>query len=262
MLRFLTAAILTMAASFAQAQARIIDSQPVGTSSPRQAAPVSNSGSQARAASAADTELFFQLQTLQQEVLELRGLVEQQAHELKRLKQQRLDDYVDLDRRIGQLSRPPGAAQSPVSPSNTSVQSAASRVTPLPPASTSSSGDELASYRTAIDLILKKQDFDAGIVALNTYLRDYPRGNYAANAQYWLGQIYMQKNDLEQSKEWFGRMIAAYPQNQKADEARFKLGRVMHLLGETQKARVLLEEVAATNSEAATLAQAYLKENF
>ena len=54
MLRFLTAAILTMAASFAQAQARIIDSQPVGTSSPRQAAPVSNSGSQARAASAAE----------------------------------------------------------------------------------------------------------------------------------------------------------------------------------------------------------------
>lgn len=45
------------------------------------------------------------MQLLQQEVLQLRGMVEEQAHELKRLKQQRLDDYLDLDRRLSKVGQ-------------------------------------------------------------------------------------------------------------------------------------------------------------
>ena len=54
--------------------------------------------------SAAATNQAYQIQQLQQEVLELRGLLEEVSFELKRLKQQRLDDYLDLDKRLGELS--------------------------------------------------------------------------------------------------------------------------------------------------------------
>lgn len=252
--KLVVTAILAMAASTVQAQARIVESQPMGVSStPRSVAP------DAAQAASANAELYYQVQTLQQEVSDLRGLVEQQAHEIKRLKQQRLDDYVDLDRRISQLSqsRASGApAQAPVLPSPATASEDSAGLDPT------SSADELASYRAAIDLILKKQDFDGGVTALRDYLNQYPNGSYAANAQYWLGQIYLQKNDLEQSKEWFGRMIAAYPQHQKAPEAKFKLAKAHHLLGDNQRSQALLQEVASSNSAAADLAKQYLKQNF
>ncbi len=50
-------------------------------------------------------EIFYQMQQLQQQVQVLTGMVEEANYELKRLKQQQLDDYVDLDRRVSELSQ-------------------------------------------------------------------------------------------------------------------------------------------------------------
>ena len=49
-------------------------------------------------------DVVFQVQQLQEEVRELRGLVEQQAAEIDRLKQQQRDQYLDLDDRISDLT--------------------------------------------------------------------------------------------------------------------------------------------------------------
>ena len=48
-------------------------------------------------------ELFYQLQVLQEEVRMLRGLVEDQSHQLRQLKEQSMQRYIDLDRRIGMI---------------------------------------------------------------------------------------------------------------------------------------------------------------
>jgi hypothetical protein len=47
-------------------------------------------------------ELYYQMQLLQQEVMELRGRLEEQTYELRQLKQQSLERYVDMDRRVSQ----------------------------------------------------------------------------------------------------------------------------------------------------------------
>ena len=49
--------------------------------------------------------LVVQLQQLQEEVMRLNGVVEQQSAEINRLKEQSLERYVDLDRRIADLAR-------------------------------------------------------------------------------------------------------------------------------------------------------------
>ena len=48
------------------------------------------------------------LETLKQEISELRGLVETQAHEIQQLKKSQQDFYTDLDKRINQLPSPKG----------------------------------------------------------------------------------------------------------------------------------------------------------
>lgn len=245
------ASLLVIAASSANGQARIVDSQPITPARDSR----SLDGSSGNAATMSiESELFFQVQALQEEVLELRGLVEEQSYELRRLKQQRLDDYVDLDRRISQIT-----GGSPTSlPARTSKEATSTAVDTE--VVQSMPAEELTAYRDAIDLVLKQKKFDAGIEALQQYLKVYPRGNYSANAQYWLGQIYLQKEDLPNSKIWFGRMISEFPSHQKVDEAKFKLGKVHDLLGEKKQAEKLLREVAnSSNSAVARMAEDYLK---
>lgn len=249
MVKYPLAAILSMAAVVSLAQVKVVDSKPTIGAMPPPPAPVGSMQSAAQPiASNASVELFYKVQTLQQEVLELRGLVEEQAHELKQLKQQRMDDYLDLDRRLSQLSQGSISATTDADP-------AASSGAPV-------GKDELSNYRAAIDLVLKQQDYAKGIVALEQHLTDYPDGRYAANAQYWLGQIHLLQNELEQSRQWFAAMLQDHPDHQKAPEAKFKLGKVYHLLGDKAKARELLEGVASSNTSAADLAKDYLRQNF
>lgn len=254
-------------APLAQAQAQVVDSpNRLMTTSP--AAPGSGPGAQAstpqvfaaapaqaQSPASSQQELFYTVQALQEEVATLRGLVEEQDYELKRLKQQRLDDYLNLDRRLAELSGKPVAGTGSVSDSRSG--SAATRATAP---SGEQSADEMQSYRAAIDLVLRQKNYDQAVIAFNQYLTDYPQGTYAANSEYWLGEISLLQGDLEKSRVWFERLLTDYPAHDKAADAQYKLGTVYHKLGDVQKAKSLLNEVVAKNpnTNAARLASNYL----
>lgn len=248
MLKFIFAATALVAASSSLAQVEIVESQPVSAQKNIRTSPAASGNSDPNM----QNEMYFQLQMLQQEVLELRGLVEEQAFELKRLKQQRLDDYLDLDRRIGQLGKPSNGPTKGATASNATVNA---------PVAIKSNPEknELAEYRAAIDLVLKKRDFDGGAKALHTYLEDFPNGHYVANAQYWLGQIYYQKNDPENSEKWFASMIREFPKHHKTPEAKFKLAKLLQKKGDISQAKSLLNDVAKSSSSVAAMAQEALK---
>jgi len=248
---------LYMPAVFAQAE--VVDPVPLGGSnsrdtynaSQRSKSPQQQSqGSSSQAQMTA--EFYYQFQALQQEVMQLRGIVEEQAYELKKLKQQRLDDYLDLDRRISQLRGSGASTQSSgqTRPQASSQQAASARPAPA---------DELKRYRAAIDLLLKQQNQEGAISALNEHLQDYPQGRYAANAQYWLGETWLLKGDLEQARKWFSELVKDFPGHNKVPDAKFKLGKVYDKLGDKVKARQLLEEVAKSGTSAAGLAKDYLQ---
>lgn len=208
-------------------------------------------------------ELFYQLQVLQQEVQALRGQVEEQAYQLQQLKQQRMDDYVDLDRRISELSRS-GGASSPAAPA--SGNSSNGNIAASDRAPVSSSGNsadaEFASYSAAVDLATKQQAFDEAITALNQHLRQYPNGRYAANAHYWLGQIHFVQGKMEEARQAFTRVVEGYPEHNKTPEAQYKLGQVYFRLGDKAQARTLLDRVANGNSDVAPLARNFLQQNY
>lgn len=244
--------LVLLAAGMAQAQVEVIDSSPQGAASGR--------GAQANQ----QAELYYQLQTLQQEVMELRGLVEEQAHELQRLKQQSLDNYLDLDRRVSALTTGGGSGDSPspspVSAPASNLPGASGAVSPLavPVAGQASEAD---MYNAAYDL-LKQRKIDESVAAFEAHLQAYPRGEYAGNSYYWLGEIYLLKDDLTRAEEWFSNLLREFPDSRKVYDAQFKLGRVYHLQGREERAQELLNIVAASSSDASRLARQYLDENF
>jgi len=254
----LSAAIFVATSLSAQAQVEVVESNNRLLESPQFSTTAPAASSVASPVPNNQADLFYQLQTLQQEVRQLRGLMEEQAYELKRLKQQRLDDYVNLDRRLSSSN------SGVVSSSEGVVSASGPEAIPATSASqtTAQAPDEMQRYRTAIDLVLRKKDYVQAVTAFNQYLRDFPQGKYAPNCQYWLGEIYLLQSDLEQAREWFSRLVTDFPEHGKASDANFKLGTVYHKLGDLDQAKILLSKVASGDSNASRLASSYLSENF
>ena len=247
--KVLFAAALIAAAPLLEAQVRVEESQPLVRA-------VDTGGSSGEAQNI-QMELFFQLQALQEEVQLLRGMVEEQTHEINQLQQQRMEDYLDLDRRVSMLTdgaRSSGGANT----GNTGARSGGAAATPAPAASGNA---ETEAYRAAYQL-LRDRDVDEAIDAFTAYLEEYPQGNFAGNTYYWLGEIYLLKDELEQSREWFTQLLKDFPRDRKISDTKFKLGTVYHRMGNDSRAQELLQDVAGDGSDASRLAKRYLQENF
>ncbi|ROR98750.1 tol-pal system protein YbgF [Sinobacterium caligoides] len=201
--------------------------------------------------------LFNQVQQLQQEVMQLRGIVEEQSHTITQLQQQRKDDYLSIDRRLSamQSGAHSGAASEPSVTRNSRTEVAKS-----PP----KAGEEKA-YKAAYELI-KQQKIPEATAAFESFLKSYPAGRYTPNGYYWLAELYQLKPDLERSRQLFEQLLAQYPNDRKAIDAMFKLGKTYYLLGDKAKAKQILEElpVKYKGGSASTLKMAadFLQQNY
>ncbi len=211
-------------------------------------------------APAAVGDTHYQLQILQDEVRTLRGMVEELSNDIKQLKARQLDDYMDLDRRLSGMSTGTAATQATPAansaPTTTTSTSASPSAKPAP-----ASGDEAADYTAAYNALKAGKTAEATTL-FKQHIEQFPSGVYTANAHYWLGEIYLLQNNLEQARQSFNTVISSYPAHRKASDATFKLGLVYHLMGDKTQAKSLLEKAAAGNDNAAKLAQSYLRENF
>ena len=248
--------------------------------------------------SAAVGDGYYQSQMLQNEVRELRGMVEQLSYELQRVKQRQMDDYLDIDRRLS-------AAMSGIAPADLGgktlgqASSATSSEQPLVPATgavvtavpttgqaafqvngqvsdqktaqkpvqvakepTVNSEEIAENYAQASNLLLKQRDFNGAVLAFKRHVTDYPDSPYIANAHYWLGEIYLLQGQDELARQAFTLIVEQHPDHGKALDANFKLGKIYHQLGEIERARLLLETAAKGAGGAANKAQSYLENNF
>lgn len=206
--------------------------------------------------------LVVQLQQLQEEVRRLNGLVEEQAQEVQRLKEQSLERYVDLDRRLAGAAGQGGLPANSVDGSMVSANPAASRgessATPL------QAGEE-AAYQQAYDLV-KTRQFDDAVKGFRGFLAEYPFGRYAPNAHYWLGELYLVLDppDAELARQSFKLLLDQYPEDLKVPDAIYKLGRVHFLKGNRDRSREYLNKVITEypGHPAAQLAQDFINDNF
>ncbi|RYZ82195.1 MAG: tetratricopeptide repeat protein, partial [Proteobacteria bacterium] len=200
MLKRAIALICCIAVPAVEAQVRVVDSSPQSVRSGvnRQQESVDQK-----------TESYNQIQSLMQEVSELRALVEEQGHEISRLKQLQLDNYVDLDRRVSFLT-----GNTSAKPKESDLGSPSSPVDTAAPSVNTSGVSEADEYKAAYDLLRQRQ-VDQSLVAFKDYLKKYPSGEFAANSCYWLGEIFLLKNQLPQAKDWFSKLLEDFPDSNK-----------------------------------------------
>ena len=219
-------------------------------------------GGAATAAPSAQGELFNQLQRMQDQLSQQQGTIEVLQNQVNQLKQEGLERYQDLDRRIGAGVTPattPDNSSAGGAPSAAGGAAAGAAAASQAPAASSEPGDpakEKLYYDAAFDLI-KAKDFDKASQAFTAFLRKYPNSQYAGNAQYWLGEVNLAKGDLQGAGQAFAKVSQLYPKHAKVPDSLYKLADVERRLGHTDKVKGILQQVVAQypGTSAAQLAQ-------
>ncbi|WP_339799699.1 tol-pal system protein YbgF [uncultured Marinobacter sp.] len=210
----------------------------------------------------ANSELFFMVERLRNEVRDLRGQLEEQQNQLERLSRQSRERYIDLDQRILELSERPAAAaggsartQQPA-PAQRAPAQRVMREYRQP------SQAEREAYGKIQTLIQQERDYDEAINQLYDFISEYPEGDLTVNAYYWLGVVYLVKPQLEQARQAFTIVATRFADHRKASDALYKLGVAYDRDGEKDEARRHMERVVREygTSEAAALAKKYLAE--
>jgi len=202
-------------------------------------------------------ELFYQLQLLQQEVMELRGKVEEQEYQIRQLREQSLERYLDLDQRLKSGGVPAAAGTA-------STAGASNTATPAPQQELPGESD---AYRAAYSLV-RSQQFNDAVAAFRQFLVDFPGGKFAPNAHYWLGELYLVQvpADDESARRAFNVLLEQYPDNAKIPDALYKLGKIYYDRGNRDRAREYLDRVVNefgdSGSSAVKLARDFISQNY
>ena len=191
-----------------------------------------------KAKQAAEFEMQQRLDTLQQEVLDLRGLTEQQSYQINQMLQRQRQLYDD----IANLSK---AKATPVA------------ATPAATSSETSSLGETASYERAVNLVLKERQYDEAIPAFREFIAQYPNSTYAANANYWLGQLLYNKGELGDAAKAFNTVVNKFKESNKRGDSLVKLGMIAQKRNDNATAKRYYQQVVSeyANSAAARIAK-------
>lgn len=217
-------------------------------------------GSGASAPASAQGQLFMQLQQMQDQLSRQQGIIEELQNDVSRMKQENLERYQDLDRRINSGAAPAATPDnSSGGGASNAAPDAAAGAAAQQPAASSEPGDpakEKLYYDAAFDLI-KQKDFDKASQAFGAFLRKYPNSQYAGNAQYWLGEVNLAKGDLPAASQAFAQVSQKYPKHSKVPDSLYKLADVERRMGHTDKVKGILQQVISQypGTSAAQLAQ-------
>lgn len=190
-------------------------------------------------------QLQQQLSDTQNDIDSLRGQIQENSYQLNQVVERQKQLYQQIDTLSSSNSGNSAATTAPAA--GTDGAAAASAATGAAAADSAApatqSGDANSDYNAAVDLILKQKQYDKGIAALQAWVKKYPDSTYQPNANYWLGQLYYNKGQLDDSAYYFATVVKSYPKSPKAPEALFKVGVVMQDKKDTDKAKAVFQQV-------------------
>ena len=130
------------------------------------------------------------------------------------------------------------------------------------PAKAARESDPPAEYLRAFGMY-SANNFPSAIEAFESFLKNNPRSDYAANAVYWIGECHYTLSDLPKAKEAFLKVSESYPKSAKTPDALLKLGYTLSAMKEKEKATGIFERIITSypSSPAAIKARERLKAN-
>lgn len=193
-------------------------------------------------------DLPGQIQRLQQNISDLRGMVEMQGHQIQELQKQIAAGASNNATAIQEAVTAPVATTAPVAQA-----SAAPAVAPTVDA-------EKNLYETAFQNIAAK-NYSRAMEGMQAYLNHYPQGKYAPNAHYWLGELYAVSGNNDQATVEFQTVLTQFKDSPKVAESMLKLGLMAEDANNQAQAQAWFTQIVKNypNSSAADIANQHLQ---
>ncbi len=176
--------------------------------------------------SGAMNDLLRGAEEMQREMRQLRGEVETLGHRLERLEERQRDQFTHLDERVAALEA--GGVGDAADPEVADFDF--------------DEEGEHAAYQEAFS-VLMDGDYAGAMRKLESFLEQYPDGDLAANAWYWLAEARYASGEYEAALEDFERLRADFPESDKQGDALLKIGYAYYELEDFDAAREALEQV-------------------
>lgn len=123
-----------------------------------------------------------------------------------------------------------------------------------------SPGDKDASaqnaYMKAFGLY-SANNYPGAIEAFSSFIKSYPKSEYAGNAMYWIGECHYTQQEFPKAINAFNRVLTEYPKGNKVPDAILKIGFSYISINDQAKAKVALQNLIDKypNSQAAAKAR-------
>ena len=164
-------------------------------------------------------ELAQRIDALQAELRTIRGEVELLQNETQGGKTQSRNLYGDLEKRLAALETLGGVGAARRAVARHRRRAGAS---------------EQATYDAGM-AALRGGSYDRAIASFREVVTNYPTGDLASNAQFWIGESYYTKGDLESAVTAYRKVLADWPDSRKAPDAMVKLGFSLSALRRTRR---------------------------
>jgi len=194
-----------------------------------------------------------QLDDLQTQVNDLRGVTELHTHKLSQVLDRQRELYQELDRRVNEALKP--TVQAP-------------KVTVIDPTTLlknySSNLTENEAYDKALNLVLQDKRYEQAIPEFRHFNQIYPQSTYAPNTHYWLGQLLFNKGNFHEAEQEFSIVVQQFKYSSKRPDALLKLAMVAQQQKNKKKAvklysQLLSEYPSSTSAQLAKPRLASLK---
>ncbi len=208
-------------------------------------------------------ELLQRIEQLELEVRYIRGELELYRHQVEGLQRERAATASAPPPSTGQPSAI-ADTPAPVQPPSVTAPSPTIPTAPVaePPSQVpaasvaATTGTETGDFDAALDQLRARRHPEA-IADFQRFLKAYPTGQLADDAQYWLGESYYRNREYDAARETFINLGLRYPQSKRLPDALLKLGYIYEGLGDTARAREVLQKLIQVypDSQAAGLAE-------
>ena len=170
--------------------------------------------------------LYEKIDRLEEEIRELRKLLEENSILIDRSLELQQQRYLDLDRRILELSN----LSSELPPSIDGDQEIVSI------------NEERDLFKSALTLF-EESRFAESLEVFSNIIISFPEGSFTPDAYFWSGELYLAQEMYEDAKLSFQNVVDQFPEHTRTPDSLFKLGEIFRFEGELRTSEEFYQKV-------------------
>lgn len=169
--------------------------------------------------------LYNKIEVLEQEIKELRNILEENSILVDRSLELQQQRYLDLDGRILEISK-----------------NSSEKVNLVNDESLYLDTEEKELFKSAL-VLFEESRFAEALEIFSQIIITFPEGSFTAEAYFWSGELFLAQEMYEDAKLSFKSVVDYFYQHPRTPDSLFKLGEIYRIEGDIERSYEFYEKV-------------------